>query len=203
MQSAVFERSSPILFRTYPVINFSNKELYDLCQINKELKIEKTSQGNLIIMSPAGGETGWRNSEIITALNNWAKKDGSGIVFDSSTGFILPDGSMRSPDAAWVRYERLAMLTQEQKQRFLPLCPDFVIELRSFSDRLDILKEKMLEYINNGARLGWLIDPQNRQIYIYQAETAPVCIDNPDIISGQPLLPGFKFNVSEIWKPCF
>ncbi|MGH2543269.1 MAG: Uma2 family endonuclease, partial [Ardenticatenaceae bacterium] len=125
----------------------------------------------------------------------------TGVVGDSSAGFILPNGAMRSPDASWVRRTRLAALSEEQRQRFLPLCPDFVIELRSPTDALSTLQQKMQEYIANGAQLGWLIDPQRRQVHIYQPEQEALTLDHPASLSGDPILPGFVLDLKLIWEP--
>ncbi|MEE4358684.1 MAG: Uma2 family endonuclease [Desulfococcaceae bacterium] len=203
MQQAVAEQNPRIMLRTEPLITFTDNELYYFCRLNKELKIEKNAEGNLEIMSPTGGESGWRNTEILTGLNLWAKKDGSGVVFDSSTGFILPDGAMRSPDAAWIRRSRLSALTGEEKKKFIPLCPDFLIELRSFSDRPKELQDKLEEYIKNGSKLAWLIDPENRQVIVYRRDRKPEILNNPEIISGETLLPGFILHVKDIWEADF
>ena len=138
-----------------------------LCQENPELRLELTAQHELMIMPPTGTKTGWRNSRITQRLANWAETDGTGLVFDSSTGFTLPSGAKRSPDSSWVRRERWDALTEAQQDSFAPVCPDFVIELRSRQDRLAVLQEKMQEYIENGAQLGWLIDPLEKRVHIY------------------------------------
>ena len=155
----------PVVLRTAPALEMDEEQFFQFCQLNKDLRIERTAEGNLEIMPPTGGETGNRNFKIALQLGVWTESDGTGVAFDSSTGFRLPDGATRSPDAAWVRRERLADLTADQKQKFLPLCPDFVVELRSPTDSLPLLQDKMEEYIENGARLGWLIDrmPTGRQ----------------------------------------
>ena len=147
----------PVTLLLQPVMNLTDEQLYEFCQLNRDLQIERTDQGELLIMLPTGGETGERNSELNLQLRTWAKRDHNGTTFDSSAGFILPNGAMRSPDAAWVRRSHLATLTKEQKQKFVPLCPDFVIELRSPSDSLRSLHTKMAEYIANGTQLGWCL----------------------------------------------
>lgn len=149
--------------------------------------------------SSSGSKTGWRKSKINQRLANWAEEDGTGVAFDSSTGFTLPDGAKRSPDAAWVRHEVWQALTDEQQEEFATICPDFVIELRSAKDGLAGLEEKMKEYIENGTRLGWLIDAKNRRVYIYHPGHPPECLENPSTISGDPLLRGFLFAPGEIW----
>ncbi len=151
--------------------------------------------------TPAGGETSYRNSDLCSQLRVWAKQEGSGRSFDSSGGFVLPSGAERSPDASWVLRERLAALRAEEKSGFLPLAPDFAIELLSPSDRLKNVKEKMAEYLASGVRLGWLIDPFSRQVHIYRPNAAPQILDNPATLSGEPELPGFVLDLAEIWDP--
>src|SRR5262249_34916167 len=160
---------------------------------------ERNAEGDLIIMSPVGGETGDLESELGLQLRLWAKQNRLGVPFSPSTGFILPNGAARSPDAAWVLRERLAALAPRQKKRFLPLCPDFVAELRSPSDTLSSLQEKMQEYIDSGARLGWLIDPENRQIYIYRPGASVQRLDDPTTVPGDPDLPGFVLDAQAIF----
>ena len=186
-----------------PAFDMTDEEFFEFCRINSELRIERTAQGDLIIIPPTGGETGNRNAELTTQVRNWTKQDGTGVVFDSSTGFILPNGATRVPDVSWVKRSRLAALTSEQKKRFLPLCPDFVIELRSPSDSLSSAQEKMEEYIANGARLGWLIDAQNRQVYIYRPGSEAEPLDDPQTLSGESLLPDFTLDLKDIWEPDF
>ena len=181
----------------------SDNQFYEFCRANEAWRIERTAQGDCVIMSPTGGETSWRNSRLITLLSIWADAEGSGVVFDSSGGFILPNGAVLSPDVSWVLRSRLATLTAEQKARFIPLCPDFVIELRSPSDRLSDLQDKMREYLDNGARLGWLIDPETRQVYVYTAGHAAQCWDNPERLSGEPVLQGFVLELKRIWEAGF
>ena len=143
-----------------PSLRLAENQFFDFCQANRELRIERTAEGDCEIMAPTGGETSWRNSVLLAQLYNWAEQEGSGVVFDSSGGFILPNGATRSPDVSWVKKSHLAVLTDKQKTRFLPLCPDFVIELRSPSDTINVLHDKMQEYMANGSSLGWLIDPE-------------------------------------------
>ena len=150
-------------------------------------------------MPPTGSWTGHRNTKLTQRLANWADKDGTGIVFDSSTLFKLPNGAKRSPDASWIRRERYDQLTEEEKEGFSPICPDFVIELRSRTDRLTTLQEKMAEYIENGAQLGWLIDPINKRVFIYRPEQPIECLDQPESLSGESVLIGFTLNLREIW----
>ena len=175
------------------------EQFEELCRDYSELRLELTSTGELIIMPPTGFQTGARNASLTSQLMVWATKDGSGVCTDSSGGFALPNGARRAPDAAWVKRERVDDLTKEQKEGFGPFCPDFVVEIRSPSDRLTDLRNKMLEYIENGASLGWLIDPFKRQVYVYQANEDLVILDNPETVSGDPLLPGFTLDLTRLW----
>jgi Uma2 family endonuclease len=190
-----------VTLRIRPAIELTDDEFFALCQINRDLRFERTSQGDIIIMAPTGAETGVRNSSITGQLYNWAKLDGTGAVFDSSTGFKLPNGADRSPDAAWIPRSRLATVTAEQKEKFLPLCPDFVVELLSPSDDLVDVQAKMTEYIGNGAQLGWLIDPEMRKIHVYHPRKAVVVLENIEEIAADPELPGFVLDLREIWEP--
>lgn len=178
-----------------PVIQLTNEQFYLLCQANRELRFERNAQGELIIVSPVGGESGNLEADLITDLNNWNRKTGLGKVFSSSTIFSLPNGADRSPDAAWVKLERWESLTSEERDSFPPLCPDFVIELRSRSDRLKPLQNKMQEYLDNGLRLGWLIDPQNKQVEIYRQRVPLELITLPTVIKGEDVLPGFELHL--------
>ena len=149
-------------------------------------------------MAPAGGDTSAKNAEITIQLGLWAKRDGTGQTFDSSGGFVLSNGATRSPDASWVRHGPLAALTAEERARFLPLCPDFVIELRSPSDGLSELQDKMREYMENGAQLGWLIDPLGDQVFVYRPGARVERLEEPDSVSADPVLPGFRLELAEI-----
>lgn len=195
--------SQPLVLHMHPAIEMTDEQFFEFCSINRDLRIERTAEGDIFIMTPAGGATGARNSRINLQLALWAKQDGRGVAFDSSTGFILPNGATRSPDAAWVGRSRLAALTREQKEKFLPLCPDFVIELRSPSDPLTMLQEKMREYMANEAQLGWLIDPTSRRVYVYRTAAEIQCLDNPATVSGDPILAGFVLTLAEIWQTDF
>ena len=189
----------PLVLRLEPIINLTDEQFFEFCQINRDLRIERTTTGELLIMSPTGSDTGNRNFKLNQQLANWTDADGTGIGFDSSSGFTLPNGAERSPDAAWIRLERWNSLTPEQQKKFAPICPDFVVELRSASDNLAPLKTKMEEYIENGASLGLLIDRKNRNIYIYRPGVAVECLENPATVSGDPVLPGFVLDLSKIW----
>lgn len=176
--------------------------LFAICQANREYRIERNAKGEIEIMPPTGGETGNRNAELSADLTLWARTDGRGKAFDSSTGFILPNGAMRSPDASWVRKERLAQLQPAQKRKFLPLVPDLVIALASPNDDEDDLHGKMREYRDNGARLGWLILPDARRVWVYrQDDDAPSCLDDPVLLSDDALLPGLRLELARIWQP--
>lgn len=183
-----------------PIQRMSDQEFFDFCQANSELRIERTSDGDLVIMAPTGGNTGRRNFILIGQFNIWVDQDGTGIGFDSSTGFILPNGAERAPDLSWVRNERWEALSEEERNVFPPLCPDFVTELRSPSDRLPNLQDKMQEYIDNGTQLGWLIDPIAKSVSIYQPNKNIVHLDEPETISGDPTLPGFVLDLQKIWQ---
>ena len=187
-----------------PEVHTDDGALFAFAAAHPELRVERTAAQELVLMTPASGETSRRNALITAALTMWAEEDGSGVAFDSSGGFRLPNGAVRSPDAAWVRRERLAALTPEEKRRFLPLCPDFVIELRSPTDDLTTLQAKMEEYRANGDRLGWLLDPAVRRIYVYRAEEEEVeVLDTPASLAGAPVLPGFTLSLGPVWAPGF
>lgn len=167
---------------------------------NDDLRLERTAQGELIVNPPTGGESGQRNFSLTTQLGNWLEAhEELGAGFDSSTGFRLPNGAIRSPDAAWISRERWECLTPAQRKGFVPLCPDFVVELRSESDNLSKLQEKMREYMANGTKLGWLIDPQNRRVEIYRLGQEIEILENPPYVSGENLLPNFLLNLKRIF----
>lgn len=171
-----------------------------LAAANRDLRLERTATGELTVNPPAGSESGRRNSSITGQLYVWFTANESlGELFDSSTGFELPNGANRSPDAAWVRRERWEALTPEQREGFAPLCPDFVMELRSKTDRLKVLQAKMQEYLENGAQLGWLIDPQTRRVQVYRPGQAVEVLENPEILSGESVLPGFTLALKRVW----
>ena len=178
----------------------TDEQFYEFCRLNNELRIERDGAGDVSIMPPAGWETAVKNAEITHQLQDWATMNGTGRAADSSAGYVLPNGAIRSPDASWVSNERLAALSEDQKTRFLPICPDFVIELRSATDPLPALRAKMSEYIACGAVLGWLIDPANRQVVVYRPDLAAEELDSPTGISGDPELPGFRLLLAEMWR---
>jgi Uma2 family endonuclease len=177
----------------------SQEQFYEFCYLNPDLRIERTTQGEVIVMPPAFADTGNRNFKIIAQLGNWSDQDGTGEGFGSSTGFTLPNGAIRSPDAAWIKLDRWNSLTDEQKASFSSICPDFVIELRSAIDTLNDLKEKMQEYIENGVRLGLLIDRKNLTVCSYRADGSVTVLNNPTIVDCSPELPGFVLQMARIW----
>jgi len=181
-------------------LHVTQEQFEALVACNRDLRLELTSTGELIMNPPTGGESGKRNLKISTQFGNWVEANPTlGEGFDSSTGFRLPNGADRSPDAAWVRRERWEALTPEQRKGFVPLCPDFVIELRSESDSLPKLQAKMQEYIDNGTRLGWLIDPQSEQVEVYRSGSAIEVLTKPMAVSGEMVLPGFILKLNRIW----
>jgi Uma2 family endonuclease len=178
-------------------LTLDDEQFYRLCVANRDLRLERTAKGNLIIMPPTGWETGRRNFSLIRELAIWVKADGTGVGFDSSTGFILPNGAIRSPDAAWIKRERLEALNPNPNG-FLPLCPNFAIELRSASDHLSTVREKMEEYLENGMQLGWLINPQDKQVEIYRQGKAVEVLQSPVSLSGEDVLSGFVLDLQDI-----
>ncbi len=188
-----------LILHLRPIVELDEDRFFELAGLNRDLRMELTTEGDLIVMPPAGGESSQRNAEITIQLGSWAKHDGTGATFDSSGGFRLPNGAVRSPDASWVERTRLAALTDEQRRKFLPLCPEFVVELRSPSDSLNVLQGKMQEYLENGAKLGWLIDPENKRVYVYRPGEPVRELKNPESVSGDPVLPGFVLDLREIW----
>ena len=175
------------------------EQFEEFCSKYDELRLELTSTGELIVMPPTSSLTGKRNFDLTYQLAAWSREDGSGVCFGTDAGFTLPNGAIRGPDASWVRREKWDSLTEQQKDSFAPICPDFVVELRSKTDRLPVLFNKMTEYITNGASLGWLIDPNTRQIYVYRPDEEVIVLDNPESVSGEPLLPGFTLETAGLW----
>ena len=199
--AAVVTASQPLILHLGTLLrNMSDHEYFVFCQLNPDWRIERTEEGDLIIMPPTGGRTGARNFTLAVQFGQWVEADGTGLGFDSSTGFALPSGAKRSPDLAWIRRARWDALTPGEQEEFPPLCPDFVIELRSPSDDLVTLQAKMQEYMRNGAQLGWLIDPRNKQVYVYATSGDVVRLDDPGELSGEPLLHGFTLDVRRLWS---
>lgn len=181
-------------------LKVSNKKFWELCAANPELRLERTAEGEVIMMPPAFSDTGARNLDIGAQLWIWNQRTGLGKAFDSSAGFTLPNGAIRSPDAAWIRKERWDALTRQEQSRFALICPDFVVELRSHSDNLADVREKMAEYMRNGALLGWLIDPQEQQVTVYRPGHTPEVLDDPETVSGESVLPGFTLELGDIFS---
>jgi Uma2 family endonuclease len=182
-----------------PILHLTHEQFRELCQVNPDLKLERTAEGGLIVMPPTGWESGQRNMKVAARLQNWTEGNGTGIAFDSSTGFTLPNGAVRSPDAAWVRQDRMNALNPDP-DGFLPLAPDFVIELRSASDRLKPLQAKMQEYIENGVRLGWLLNPQDQTVAIYRSDQTVEVQQSPARLSGEDVLAGFELDLKGIFN---
>lgn len=179
-----------------PVVQLSDEQFYQLCMVNRDLKLERNAKKELVIVSPVGGEGGNQEAGLITDIEIWNRQTKLGKVFSSSTIFRLPNGAERSPDVAWVSIDRWEALTLEQRRKFPPITPDFIIELRSETDRLKPLQEKMQEYLDNGLRLGWLIDPQNQQVEIYRLGQAVEVVLMPVVLSGETVLPGLALSLS-------
>jgi Uma2 family endonuclease len=199
------EPYGPIVLRLPPEWKLTEDLMLELCGLNDELRIEVNARGELELMAPTHTDTGNRNNGISAYLYIWAESDNTGLTFDSSSGFTLPNGALRSPDASWVLKSRLAELPETERFKFSPICPDFVIELRSPSDRLRDIQAKMEEYLENGARLGWLIDPidPNHRVYIYRPGVPVEVLEAPETLSGDPELSGFVLEMQRIWEPPF
>ncbi|HEY9808960.1 MAG TPA: Uma2 family endonuclease [Halomicronema sp.] len=177
----------------------TDDEFFEFCQTNRDWRIEKSASGEILIMAPTGSGTGKRNFSLAVQFGNWVERDGTGYGFDSSTGFTLPNGAIVSPDVAWIKVEKWNALSEELQETFAPIVPDFVIELKSRSDSLSDLKEKMQQYIDNGVSLAWLIDAAKRQVYVYSATVPVVVLNEPASVSGEPVLPGFVLDLQSIW----
>jgi Uma2 family endonuclease len=191
--------SIPMMIDLPWIVPMTEEQFYEFCLANRDLRIERNSSGEVIVMPPAFSDTGNRNFNIAAQLWNWTERDGTGLGFDSSAGFTLPNGATRSPDAAWIKLVRWNELTEKQKASFAPICPDFVIELRSKSDTVASLQKKMEEYLANGTVLGWLIDRQNHQVQIYRPDQEPVILYDPKVVIGDPELSGFELVMAKIW----
>jgi Uma2 family endonuclease len=181
------------------VSKMSDQQFYDFCRTNPDLRIERNAHGEIIIMPPAFADTGNRNGRVFGQLYIWSAADGTGEAFDSSSGFTLPNGATRSLDAAWILSDRWNALPSEQQASFAPIAPDFVVELRSSNDTLVSLKEKMVEYIANGVRLGLLIDRRNCQVHVYRPDREPEILDHLESVSCEPEMPGFALKIARIW----
>ena len=189
-----------IVVRLQPALCPTDEQFFRFCRLNDELRIERDAEGEVSVMPPAGWETGAMNAEITFQLQRWARTDGTGRAADSSAGYVLPNGAVRSPDASWVSNERLAGVTAEQQTRFLPACPEFVVELRSPTDPITALKNKMAEYMVCGTTLAWLIDPANQRVLVYRQGSDIEELDSPKSISGDPPLEGFRLKLAAIWE---
>jgi Uma2 family endonuclease len=191
---------SELHIRLLPAVPMTQEQFFHFCQQNSEIRFERTAQGELIIMAPSGGETGARNLAVAAQLYFWAQKDGTGTAYDSSAGFVLPKGANRAPDASWILKSRLSNLTSEEKEKFIPLCPNFVVEVMSPTDSLTATKKKMEEYVDNGANLGWLIYPKKKQVFIYRPGKVVEVLDNPLTLPADPELPGFVLDLEPVWR---
>ena len=189
----------PMVLQMLPNMVMTDDQFFDFCQLNRHFRIERNQIGDLFIMSPTGSETEERNFNLIVQLGIWTKQDGTGVGFGSSGGFTLPNGAVRSPDAAWINRTKWEAIPAEQRKKFAPICPEFIIELRSETDNLKILQEKMQEYIDNGTQLRWLIDRKQRKVFIYRPNCVVEELDNPQTLTGENLLPGFVLDLSQIW----
>jgi Uma2 family endonuclease len=178
----------------------TDEEFWELCAANPDLHLEREPNGEVVMVPPPGFETGYRNNKLSSQLDTWATRDGRGVAVDSSTDYYLPNGAARRPDASWVLKSRLVRFSKEEKRKFLHLCPDFVVELKSPSDRLPKLKAKMEEWIENGAQLGWLIDPDTRTVHIYRTGTKPEEVENAASIAGEDPVAGFVLDLNPIWQ---
>ena len=177
----------------------THEQFQQIAAVNRDLRLERTATGELIVMPPTGSDTGKGNLDIEGQVWLWNRQTKLGVAFNSSTGFQLPNGADRSPDASWVKLERWQTLTTKEQEGFAPICPDFVVELRSKSDNMEPLREKMREYIANGARLGWLIDRKNQKVEIYRHDRDVEILDNPSTLSGEDVLPGFILDLTDVW----
>jgi Uma2 family endonuclease len=191
--------TQPLVLHLEPAIKMTDDQFFEFCQLNRNLRIERTASRELEIMPLVETQTSHVNFNLTGIFGIWCCLDGTGKGFASCVGFTLPSGAMRSPDVAWIRLDRWNALTSEQKEKFAPICPDFVVELRSPSDSLTALQAKMQEWIDNGVRLGWLIDRKQKRVYIYRPGVEVECVDNPATVSGEPVLPGFVLDMSKIW----
>jgi Uma2 family endonuclease len=198
-QTPTVTETLPMVLKMQPNIIMNDDQFFDFCQLNSNFRIERNQLGDLLIMSPTGSETEEKNFNLIVQLGIWTKQDGTGIGFGSSGGFTLPNGAVRSPDAAWIKKARWEAIPAEQRKKFAPICPDFVVELRSETDSLKTLQEKMQEYIENGVKLAWLIDRKQRKVYIYRPDQNVEELDHPATLNGEDILPGFILNLTEIW----
>ncbi len=198
--SVVATEDSVLLTLDFSPLKMTDEEFYEFCRRNQDFRFEMDKEENLIVMPPTFLETSRKNAKINVRLGRWAEKDNTGVAFESDGMFTLPNGAKRSPDAFWILNEKYYALSEEEREeRFARIVPDFVIELRSKSDNLRKLQSKMSEYIENGVRLGWLIDPYERRVHVYRADESVEILENPQKVSGEAVLPGFELDLTEIW----
>lgn len=193
------EPPPPLVLRLKPAIRMSPDQFLKLCSQNGDLRLERTSEGDIVVMAPENSETGNTSFNLTGRFFLWVETDGTGVGFGSSAGFTLPNGAVRSPDVSWIRRARWEAIPREERGKFAPICPDFVLELRSPSDSLRFVQSKMQEYIDNGAQFGWLIDPIQHQAHIYRPGVSPEVLDRPDSLFGEPVLPGFVLDLRTVW----
>jgi Uma2 family endonuclease len=186
-------------FLDFRAVEMTDEQFLQFCADNGDLRFELTAKKELIVMPPAGLGSGWRELRVGRRLDTWAEEDGTGMAYGPSAGFRLPNGAVRAPDASWLRLSRRDGLTEDERERIAPICPDFVLEIRSPSDSLAVVQAKMQEYMENGARLGWLIDPFQRRVHVYRPGQAAEVLEDPATVAGEDVLPGFDLNLSEIW----
>ena len=197
------EPLGPTVLKLSPVLELTDDQLLRLCSLNDALRIELNAKGELEILPPANPHTSIQNASLTSGLVVWARADGTGWGFDATAGFTLPNGAVRSPDASWILKERWAELSHEEKRKFAHIVPDFVVELRSPSDRLGYVQSKMQEYMDSGVRLGWLIDPFQGRVHVYRPGAPVEVLEGPETLSGDPELPGFSLDLKPIWEPDF
>jgi Uma2 family endonuclease len=189
--------TTPFTLRFRPGLRLTDRVFGKLCAANPELKLERTARQDLVVI-PTGSETAMRNAAVTAQLVYWAEVDGQGVAFDSSAGFTLPNGAIRSPDSSWITRVRWRALPREQREQFAPLCPDFVVELRSDADQKGKLRKKMKEYMNQGTRLGWMIDLVDGTVEIYRPDQRVEVRTRPTTLSGEDVLPGFELDLKGI-----
>lgn len=197
-QLATTQAIVPLKIRLHPSMRMTDEQFFDFCQLNQDVNIERNAKGELIFMSPTGAEREERNFNLVGQLWFWTKQNGTGVGFGSSGGFTLPNGAVRSPDAAWINKKRWDKIDSNLRKKFAPICPDFVVELRSETDSLQVLQDKMQEYIDNGAKLGWLIDPIQQRVYIYRPNNDVEELVHPQSLDGEDVLSGFVLELQDL-----
>lgn len=198
------QQTSPLTLQFAPIVKVTNDQMYRLGQLNRGVRLERSAKGQLEIGTLHNEEDNWRNSKIFLLMVNWAMNDRTGLVFEAGTSFVLPDGAMRYPDLAWVRKSRLVKVAIKKNHvKYLPLCPDFVLQLMGENDSLEAQQDKMRAYLANGAQLAWLLDPREQLVYVFTPGEPDLCLTQPSSISGEPLLRGFSLHPDHIWKTDF